>query len=214
MSSVIPTRPLPSLSVQRASLVERLHLAERFGACASRDFRLLFFGQAVSAIGTWMQMVVQGWLVYSLTGSPFYLGLVALARAVPVVIFSLVGGAVADRADRRLVIGVANGVAGILAAILGVLIWTRMVTIWHIVAIAFLLGLAFAFETPCRQALISDIVEEKDLVSAVGLNSLAFNIAAVIGPAVAGGLIVWMDAGAVFLLNGLSYAAVVAAIWR
>src|SRR3954469_21033082 len=124
MSSVIPGFALPSSSARLVKLSDRLRLNERFGACASRDFRLIFFGQAVSAIGSWMQMVVQGWLVYSLTGSSFCLGLVALGRAVPVVIFSLIGGAIADRADRRFVIGVANTVAGILAAVLGLLTLT------------------------------------------------------------------------------------------
>jgi MFS family permease len=212
MASLIPAFTSPLRSVPAGGWLGRFRLAERFAAFTYRDYRLLFFGQAVSAIGSWMQMVVQGWLVYALTGSAFYLGLVALARAVPVVLFSLVGGAIADRADRRVVIAVANGVAGLLAVGLGILIWTDAVTIWHIVAVGFCSGLAFAFEVPCRQALISDIVNEKDRVGAVGLNSLAFNTAAVIGPALAGGLILWVDAGAIFLLNGASYAAVVAAI--
>jgi MFS family permease len=170
MPSLIPASASPPGSVPPCGLLGRLRLAERFAAFTYRDYRLLFFGQAVSATGNWMQMVAQGWLVYALTGSAFYLGLVALARAVPVVLFSLVGGAVADRADRRLVIAVANGIAGLLAAALGILIWTDAVTIWHIVAVACCSGLAFAFEVPCRQALISDIVDEKDRVGAVGLN--------------------------------------------
>src|SRR5581483_3850551 len=212
MSFLLPASSSIPWTAHAGGLINRLRLGERFGACASRDFRLIFFGQAVSAVGSWMQMVVQGWLVYALTGSSFYLGLVALARAVPVVVCSLLGGAIADRADRRRVIAVANALAGLLAAALGVLIWTHTVTIWHIVAVAFLSGLAFAFETPCRQALVSDVVADKDLVSAVGLNSLAFNIAAVIGPALAGILILWVDAGAIFMLNGVSYLAIVASI--
>jgi MFS family permease len=193
-------------------LVRRCRLGERFGAFTYRDYRLVFFGQAVSAVGSWMQMVVQGWLVYSLTGSSLDLGLVALARALPVFIFSLVGGAVADRWDRRRVIALANAAAGLLALALGVLIWLHVVSIWHIIVVAFLSGLAFSFESPCRQALVSDLVEEKDVVSAVGLNSLAFNMAAVIGPSIAGVMIMQMDAGVIFMLNGLSYAAVVATI--
>src|SRR4051812_9517236 len=184
MSSTIPAAPPSSRPALLAVLVERCRLGERFGAFTYRDYRLLFAGQAVSSIGSWMQMVAQGWLIYALTGSPFYLGLVALARAVPVFVFSLIGGAVADRADRRLVIAVANGFAGILATVLGLLVWADAVSIWHIIAVAFFSGLAFSFEVPCRQALVSDIVDEKDVVSAVGLNSLAFNAAAVIGPAI------------------------------
>jgi len=211
MSSTLPV-PAAARPAPIPGLLDRYNLRERFGVFTYRDYRLLFAGQAVSAIGSWMQLVAQGWLVYALTGSPFYLGLVALARAIPTVVFSLIGGAVADRADRRLVIAAANGVAGLLAGVLGLLVWFNAVSIWHIIAISFFSALAFSFEVPCRQALISDIVDEKDVVSAVGLNSLAFNIAAVIGPALAGILIMRIDEGAIFLLNGASYAAVVASI--
>src|SRR4051794_12462361 len=204
MSSTIPTSSSASSasrSIQTGGLLAHLHLGDRFGALRYRDFPLIFVGQAPSAVGGWMQMVAQGWLVYALTGSPFYIGLVALARALPVFVFSLVGGTVADRADRRLVIAVANGVAGALALTLGILTWTNTVSIWHIVAISFFSGLAFSFETPCRQALISDIVDEEDVVGAVGLSSLAFNTAAVVGPALAGILIMRVDEGAIFMLN-------------
>src|SRR5215212_6127954 len=212
MSSALPTVPAATRPAPGPGLLDRFNLRERFGAFTYRDYRLVFAGQAVSAVGGWMQMVAQGWLVYALTGSPFYIGLVALARALPVFVFSLVGGTVADRADRRLVIAVANGVAGALALTLGILTWTNTVSIWHIVAIAFFSGLAFSFEMPCRQALISDIVDERDVVGAVGLNSLAFNTAAVVGPALAGILIVRVDEGAIFLLNAASYVPVVAGI--
>lgn len=150
MSLSIPSLPPTTRSHTTRShptteLLGRLHFGDRFRAFRYRDFRLNFFGQAVSAVGGWMQMVAQGWLVYALTGSPFYVGLVALARALPVFIFSLVGGTIADRVDRRLVIAMANGVAGALALTLGVLTWTNTVSIWHIVASAFFSGLAFSF---------------------------------------------------------------------
>ena len=212
MAASIPSFKLPACSLTPAALVERCKLGERFGALSYRDYRLLFFGQAVSSIGGWMQMIAQGWLVYALTGSSFWLGVVALARAVPVFVFSLIGGSVADRADRRLVIAVANGATAVLAFILGALAWTNVISVWHVVVIAFLMGAAFSFEVPCRQALVSDMVEEKDLVSAVGLNSVAFNTAAVIGPALAGVLILYTDEGALFMLNGASYLAVVGTV--
>ncbi len=156
-------------------------------------------------------MVAQGWLVYQLTGSPFFLGLIGLARAVPVFIFALVGGAVADKYDRRAIMGVANGAVCLLALALGLLTITGLVTVWHVVVIAFLMGTAFSFEMPSRNSLISHIVGPKDVVSAVGLNSVAFNTAQVFGPALAAVLIVQIGEGNVFLINSAGYVTVVVA---
>ena len=156
-------------------------------------------------------MVAQGWLVYNLTGSPFYLGLVALARAVPVFLFALVGGACADCYDRRAIVAFANGVVSLLACALGVLTWTGAIAVWHVVAIAFLMGTAISFEMPSRQAMTSDLVGPKHVVNAVGLNSVAFNTAAVLGPAAAAVLIEHVGEASVFLLNAVSYFAVVVA---
>jgi hypothetical protein len=156
-----------------------------------------------------MQMVAQGWLVYSLTGSPFYLGLVSLARAIPVFTFTLVGGAVADRYDRKTIVTLMNAVVALLAFALGALTLSGMITVWHVIVIAFLMGTAFSFEMPARQSLVSEIVDSKDVVNAVGLNSVAFNAAQIIGPALAAILIVQIGEGGVFLLNGTTYLAVV-----
>jgi MFS family permease len=183
----------------------------RFGALAYYDFRLAFFGQCISAVGSWMQMVTLGWLIYDLTGSSFYLGLVGLARAIPALIFTLVGGAAADRYNRRMIVGIANAVVTICAFILGALCLTHTVSVWHIIAIAFITGTAFAFEVPSRQALISSIVGPKDVIGALGMMSVAFNTAQIIGPALAAVLIEWIDEGPVFLLNGIAYSAVVVA---
>jgi predicted MFS family arabinose efflux permease len=183
----------------------------RFGALTYYDFRLAFFGQCISAVGSWMQMVTLGWLVYDLTGSAFYLGLVGLARAIPALVFTLVGGAAADRYNRRMIVGVANGVVTLCAFILGILCLTHTVSVWHIIAIAFITGTAFAFEVPSRQALISSIVDPRDVVGALGLMSIAFNTAQIVGPAFAAILIEWIGEGPVFLLNGFAYSAVVLA---
>jgi MFS family permease len=196
-------RPVTETTHSRAGLGGRL------GALAYRDFRLLLFGQGVSAVGSWMQMVAQGWLVYSLTGSPFYLGLVSLARAIPVFTFTLVGGAVADRYDRKTIVTLMNAVVALLAFALGALTLSGMITVWHVIVIAFLMGTAFSFEMPARQSLVSEIVDSKDVVNAVGLNSVAFNAAQIIGPALAAILIVQIGEGGVFLLNGTTYLAVV-----
>jgi MFS family permease len=158
-----------------------------------------------------MQMVTLGWLVYDLTGSAFYLGLVGLARAIPALVFTLIGGAAADRYNRRLIVGIANGVVTLCTLVLGVLCLTGTVSVWHIIVIAFVTGTAFAFEVPSRQALISSIVDARDVVGALGLMSVAFNTAQVIGPAIAALLIEWIGEGPVFLLNSFGYAAVVLA---
>jgi MFS family permease len=183
----------------------------RFGALTYYDFRLAFFGQCISAVGSWMQMVALGWLIYDLTESSLYLGLVGLARAIPALIFTLIGGAAADRYNRRWIVGIANAVVTICAFVLGILCLTHTVSVWHIIAIAFITGTAFAFEVPSRQALISSIVGPKDVVGALGLMSVAFNTAQIIGPALAAVLIEWFDEGPVFLMNGVAYSAVVVA---
>jgi MFS family permease len=183
----------------------------RFGALSYRDFRLAFFGQCISAVGSWMQMVALGWLIYDLTGSAFYLGLVGLARAVPALVFTLIGGAAADRYDRRLIVGSANAVVTVCAFALGIACLLGVVNVWLIVGIAFITGVAFAFEVPSRQALISSIVEPRDVVGALGLMSVAFNTAQVVGPAIAAILIEWVGEGPVFVMNGFAYSAVVVA---
>src|SRR5918911_527264 len=132
MSSTFPVAPAGARPAPVPGLLDRYNVRERFGAFTYRDYRLVFAGQAISAVGSWMQMVAQGWLVYALTGSSFYLGLVALARAIPAIVFSLFGGAVADKAVRRTVIAVANTVAGVLALVLGILAWSGLIQVWQI----------------------------------------------------------------------------------
>ena len=156
-------------------------------------------------------MVAQGWLVYDMTGSSFYLGLVGLARAIPALAFSLVGGAVADRYDRRAIMGLANSAVAFSAVMLGLLTVTGLVQVWHIIVLALITGTAFSFEMPARQSLVSYLVPPKDVVSALSLNSVAFNTAQVLGPALAAILIEAIGEGPVFILNGLSYVTVVAA---
>jgi MFS family permease len=183
----------------------------RFGALAYRDFRLILFGQVVSALGSWMQLVAQGWLVYNLTGSSFYLGTVALARAIPAIALVLFGGAVADRYDRRAIVATMNGSVVVLATALGILTITGLVEVWHIVVVALLQGIAFSFEVPSRQSLISEIVAPRDVASAVSMNALSFNVSGVVGPAIAALLIEPIGEGGIFMLNGASYLSAVLA---
>ncbi len=162
-------------------------------------------------MGSWMQMVAQGWLVYDMTGSSFYLGLVGLARVIPALAFSLVGGAVADRYDRRAIMGLANAAVAFSAIALGLLTLAGLVQVWHIIVLALITGTAFSFEMPARQSLVSYLVPAKDVVAALSLNAVAFNTAQVLGPALAAILIEAIGEGSVFVLNGLTYVTVVAA---
>ncbi|HET8628459.1 MAG TPA: MFS transporter [Thermomicrobiales bacterium] len=184
-----------------------------FDALEVRDFRLLWISMIVSNAGSWMQMIGQGWLVYELTGSPFWLGMVSFARAVPTLAFSLFGGVVADRVDRRHLLMFTQTCAGLLALILGVLTSAGVVTVWQIMAIAFVSATVMAFDSPTRQAIVPDLVGKDRLMNAVGLNSAAWNAAAVIGPSLAGVAIGVIGVAGCFYLNALSYAPVVWAVW-
>lgn len=184
----------------------------RFGALRHRNFRLLWLGLLTSNIGTWMQTVAQGWLVYALTNSTVYLGLVGLCRAVPMVFFPLFGGVLADRVDRIRLLFVTQSGAAALAFLLAFLVHSGWVTVWHILAIAFLSALLLAFDQPTRQALLPDLVTPEDLLSATSLNAAVFNGAAFVGPALAGLLVPVIGLAGVFYLNALSFGAVILAL--
>jgi MFS family permease len=181
----------------------------RFGALAYRNFRLFFLGQGVSLIGTWMQNVAQGWLVLELTNSPFYVGLVAALGSIGVLLFTIYAGVIADRTNKHRLVIATQSLSMIPAFALAALVWTRSVAVWHVAALAAFLGLVNAFDIPARQAFIVELVGRDDLVSAIALNSSAFNAARVVGPAVAGALIGLLGVGACFFLNGVSYLAVI-----
>jgi MFS family permease len=181
----------------------------RFGALAYRNFRLFFLGQGVSLIGTWMQNVAQGWLVLELTNSPFYVGLVAALGSLGVLLFTIYAGVIADRTNKHRLVIATQSLSMIPAFALAALVWTRSVAVWHVAALAAFLGLVNAFDIPARQAFIVELVGRDDLVSAIALNSSAFNAARVVGPAVAGALIGLLGVGACFFLNGVSYLAVI-----
>ncbi|MCC6174550.1 MAG: MFS transporter [Chloroflexi bacterium] len=198
-------------TVSRSAPGGRFAPGGRLAPLGYRDFRLVFFGQVISAVGSWMQLVAQGWLVYELSDSAFYLGLVGLARAVPGLFLTLVGGAAADRYNRKTIMAISNGVVAVNMLVLSALCFTGAIAVWHVIVIAFLSGTAFAFEVPSRQSLVSSIVEPRDVVGALSLMSVAFNTAQVVGPALAAILIEWSGEGPVFLLNGLSYCSVVVA---
>ncbi|MBI5879109.1 MAG: MFS transporter [Chloroflexi bacterium] len=195
----------------------RVQIAGRFGitvpntfrALRHRNYRLYWFGQLISLIGTWMQNVAQPWLVYRLTGSPLALGLVSFSQTVPILALALFGGVVADRVNKHRLIIVTQTVAMTLAGILAVLTFTGLVQVWHVALIAFCLGCSDAFDMPARQVFVAETVGKEDLMNAIALNSTMFNLARIVGPAVAGVLVATLGESGAFALNSLSYLAVI-----
>ena len=178
-----------------------------------RNFRLFTIGQAISLIGTWMQQVAVGWLVYRLTGSPFLLGLVAFVAQAPTFFLSPIAGDVADRFDKHRVVTITQALMMVQATVLAVLVLTGLVTTWHIVLLMGLLGCLSGFDIPARQSFLLELVGGKDdLPNAIALNSSVFNGARLVGPAIAGFVVSAVGEGICILLNALSYIAVLAAL--
>ncbi len=185
---------------------------QTFAALKHRNFRLFFFGQLISLIGTWMQNTAQSWLVYQLTNSKLMLGIVAAASSAPMLLFSLWGGSLADRHPKRGVLLFTQSAMMALAFVFAALVWTDLVRPWHILVLASLGGVAMAFDMPARQAFMVEMTSREDLLNAVSLNSSIVNGARVIGPAVAGFLMAQAGVGTCFFLNGLSFIAVLAGL--
>jgi MFS family permease len=185
--------------------------ANTFSALRHRNFRLFIAGQAVSLSGTWMQRVAEAWLVYQLTKSPLALGIVGFATRLPVIFLSLVAGVLADRLDKRRILIVTQTVAMCQAFVLAALTFTGVVRFWHVAVLGTLLGVSESFDVPTRQSFYKDLVGGKDLMNAIALNSTIFNLARLTGPAVAGVLIASTGVGGCFLVNALSYLAVIIA---
>ena len=177
-----------------------------------RNYRLFFSGQLVSLMGTWMQSVAQGWLVYTMTHSPLLLGLTSFCSQVPVFFIAPFGGTISDRVDRRRLLIVTQGLSMLQAAVLATLTLTHVVKVWEIVALAFSMGLINAFDVPTRQAFTIEMVGRDDLRNAIALNSVMFNLARVIGPSAAGLIVAFAGEGVCFALNAFSYAAVLASL--
>ncbi len=184
----------------------------RFAALQHRNFKLLWAGLIVSNTGTWMQNVAQGWLVLQLTNSPFWLGLLGLSFAVPMIILPLVGGAVVDRIDRIKLLYVTQIGAMLTALVLAILTWTGTVHISYILIASFVSSALLAFDNPARQSMIPELVPQRDLMNAISLNSATYTGAALIGPAIAGMLLAPLGAGTLFFLNALSYLSVIFAL--
>ncbi len=184
-----------------------------FAALRYRNYRLWFLGQAISLMGTWMQNVAQGWLVYQMTGSKFALGMISFAGSLPTLFFMLPAGALADRLPRRRLMLITQTVMMICALVLAALMATGILRVWHVGLLASVVGVANSFDAPARQALAVEMVEDRrDLMNAIAMNSLMFNLARVAGPAVAGIVLAAVGPTLCFTLNGLSFLAVLAAL--
>jgi MFS family permease len=190
-----------------ASLADRMR--RTFIAFGERDFRIFWLGQLVSITGTWMQTVAQGWLILLLTGSPFMLGVAAAVRSLPVLVLALPAGFAADRFDRRRIILATTVVSTIASGTLGVLTVANAIDVTGVLVIAGVLGVANAFELPARQAFVSELAGQRNLANAIALNSLLFNAARVVGPALAGILVALVGPGWAFILNSVSFLAVI-----
>lgn len=184
----------------------------RFSALRNRNFALLWLGLIISNSGSWMQIVAQGWLVYNLTDSPFYLGLVGFSRALPMIVLPPLGGVVADRVARLKLLKVTQAISFVLALFLAFLVALGVVQVWHILAISLLSGIVSAFDQPTRQALLPDLVRREDLTNAIALNSTAWQGSALVGPTLAGITVTLLGLAAAFYANALSYLAVIIAL--
>ena len=177
-----------------------------------RNYRLFFGGQLISLTGTWMQSVAESWLVYRLTGSSALLGVTSFATLAPVFLLATIGGTVADRDNRHRIILVTQTLSMVLPLVLAALTLSGRVQVWHVFTLATCLGIVNAFDIPARQSFVVEMVGREDLPNAIALNSSMVNGARVVGPAVAGVLVAAVGEGWCFLLNGLSYIAVIAGL--
>lgn len=205
----MPTEIAPVVS-SRPSTARR---GGMFRALSHRNYRLFWTGAFLSNVGTWMQAVAQGWLVLNLTNSPFWLGLDAFMATAPAFVFTLLGGVFADRIDRRRLLLYTQVVAGLAALALAALVATSVVNRWMVLGFSFVTGSCMSLASPSYLALTYDLVGREDLANAIAMNSTQFQLSRVVGPALAGVAFHVFGLAGCFFANGLSFIAVVAALW-
>lgn len=211
-AAAIASVPEEMTGQPRRVVLKKLSWRNIFASLRHPNFRLFFAGQLISLIGTWMQNTAQGWLVYELTGSKILLGVVAAVGSTPMMLFSILGGSVADRySKRRIVLCTQTGMM-LFAFVFAGLVWSGRIRPWHILVLAALGGLALAFDMPARQAFMVEMTSRQDLINAISLNSSMVNGARVVGPSVAGLLMARVGMAMCFFLNGLSFLAVIASL--
>ena len=214
-------REPPSLAVEEAAAATQAFAAEQdekwpqvVSALRHPNFRLFWSGNFLSNIGTWMQNVALGWLVLSLTNSAFWLGVVGFAGSIPFLIFTLFGGVVADRVNKRRLLLVTQSIMMLLAFVMALLTWLKIITVWEVVVLSFLNGMAMAINAPSYQALVPRLVPRDDLTNAIALNSAQFNMSRILGPTLGGYAMAAVGMAGNFFLNGLSFLAVLWALSR
>ncbi|MGB9553023.1 MAG: MFS transporter [bacterium] len=203
---------MSALKEEEVTAQESGYFQRVLSSLRNKNYRIYWIGQSVSLIGTWMQSTAQGWLIYQLTNSSFYLGLVSALGTLPVLFFSLFGGAIADRLPKRKLLLFTQSALAVQAIILGTLVITGVVQIWHVMLLSFLLGVMNAIDAPTRQSFIFELVGKDLLMNSIGLNSISFNIARILGPVIAGILISAVGLAHCFIINGISYLAAIAAL--
>ncbi len=205
----------PAAGISRVNVEPRRSRAfpKTFAALRHRNYRLFFTGQLISLIGTWMQNVAQAWLVYAITDSPLYLGIVSFAGSIPSLTLSWGAGVVVDRVPKRTLLILTQSAAMVLAFILAADVFLGWVHPWHIVIFSFLLGAVNSFDGPTRQAFVIEMVDREDLMNAIALNSAIFNSARVLGPTLAGIALAVIGPAWCFFLNGVSFIAVIIGLW-
>jgi MFS family permease len=203
---------MPDDSPQPAASGLNSRWPESLRALRHRNYQLFFAGQLISLIGTWMDQVAEAWLVYRLTGSALLLGTVAFASQIPVFLLAPIGGALADRVDRRKILIATQSAMMLLTFVLAWLTLSHRIQIWQIITLAALTGVVNAVDLPARQSFVVDMVSRADLVNAIALNSSMFNGARVVGPALAGIVVAAIGEGWCFFANGVSFLAVIAGL--
>ncbi len=200
------------ISIEKIPHQRHPRLKKTFTALKYPNYKLWFWGQMTSLLGTWMQITAQGFLIYDLTHSPVYLGYVGFAAGIPTWLFMLYGGVIADRIPKRDILVITQTIMMFLAAILAVLTFLNIIQAWEIILLAFLLGTANAFDAPSRVSLVNELVDKKDLTNAIALNSTMFNTATATGPAIAG--ITYAIAGPAwcFTINAVSFIGIIFAL--
>ncbi|MEZ4507233.1 MAG: MFS transporter [Thermomicrobiales bacterium] len=205
-------RPQPNNRVARFSL-RNLTLPNGFSALKHRNYRLYFFGQAVSVTGTWMQSLAMSWLVLSLTTSAIDLALVNVLQFAPTLVFGLFAGVLADRVPKRGLLVVTQSIAALCSLTLAILIWSDHIDLWHVYLLALIVGINNSFDMPARQAFVSEMVGDKaDLPNAIALNSTLFNMGRLVGPALAGLVLGAFGVAICFFIDALSYLAVIGSL--
>jgi MFS family permease len=214
-------REAHSLAVEEASAAtpafpdrDDRQLPQIVRALRNPSFRLFWSGNFLSNIGTWMQNVAQGWLILTLTGSAFWLGVVGFAGSIPFLIFTLFGGVIADRVNKRKLLLVTQTIMMLLAFALAGLAWLKIITVWEVVVLSFLNGMAMAMNAPSYQALVPRLVPREDLTNAIALNSAQFNMSRILGPTLGGYAMALVGVAGNFFLNGVSFLAVLWALTR